>query len=487
MKTQPMNRSFYLFGALFLGLSIACGLFQSFIHFQVGSFQFHYLQSFNEWFLVVNIISLIGTMFLLKYLSHKKHWVPFSTGVISAILTFCQLIFTYVVAITVAKELTFSYIIYVLLLSLAAGIVFSLSLLFFHVDKRPWLKIAAIFMILNNLLLGAAFIWGLIDQAFIVNVMFDKIQQWFLLANNLAPLFFLMNFWSELKFLKAEEIEVNATGHGFLLDFTRMLGGIALITAFYLGTKVYHESYWALNWVKKGPEIGQQLANSFEERAYVSSKGDTLNYLFMKPLDYDPKKKYPMVVCLHGGPLPVKSGRVSQIIVTEPAPFLSNPENRKKYPAFLFVPQCPPGSTWGGVPNLSLPEADSLVFEAIGALEQEFEIDEKRRYVAGISMGGFGSWHFIGTRPEMFAAAIPICGEGNPALAKNMVDVPVWAFHGSKDRHVSVRGTRYMIEAIKKAGGNPQYTEFADAAHNIWPQIQAIPRLLDWLFAQKRK
>jgi predicted peptidase len=128
-----------------------------------------------------------------------------------------------------------------------------------------------------------------------------------------------------------------------------------------------------------------------------------------------------------------------------------------------------------------------LVFETLGALEHKFEIDEKRRYVAGVSMGGYGSWHFIGTRPEMFAAAIPICGEGNPGLAKNMVKVPVWAFHGSQDRNVSVKGSRKVIEAIRQAGGKPRYTEFADAAHHIWPQIAATPGVLEWLFAQKQK
>jgi predicted peptidase len=57
---------------------------------------------------------------------------------------------------------------------------------------------------------------------------------------------------------------------------------------------------------------------------------------------------------------------------------------------------------------------DLLVFEAISAFEEECAIDENRRYVTGLSMGGYGSWHFIGTRPEMFAAAIPVCGAGNP-------------------------------------------------------------------------
>lgn len=44
-----------------------------------------------------------------------------------------------------------------------------------------------------------------------------------------------------------------------------------------------------------------------------------------------------------------------------------------------------------------------------------------------------------------------------------------------------------MIEAIKKAGGNPKYTEFPDAGHGIWEKVEATPGILDWLFAQKKE
>lgn len=102
-------------------------------------------------------------------------------------------------------------------------------------------------------------------------------------------------------------------------------------------------------------------------------------------------------------------------------------------------------------------------------------------------MGGYGTWHLISTRPEMFAAAVPMSGGGNPALAPNMVDVPVWAFHGANDGNVPVSESRNMIEAIKTAGGNPRYTEYPKVAHNLTEQINNTPELLDWLFSQVHK
>ena len=92
----------------------------------------------------------------------------------------------------------------------------------------------------------------------------------------------------------------------------------------------------------------------------------------------------------------------------------------------------------------------------------------------------------LAPNPDLFAAAVPVCGGGNPQLASTITDVDVWAFHGEKDRNVPVENSRSMIDAIKKSGGSPKYTEFSDAGHNIWDQVMNTPGLLDWLFAQEK-
>jgi predicted peptidase len=238
-----------------------------------------------------------------------------------------------------------------------------------------------------------------------------------------------------------------------------------------------------------------KIAELFNARTYVSMQKDTMQYRLLKPIDYDSTKQYPLVVCLSGG-----AGRgtdnIKQIAGSRSAQVLSTLENRKKYPAFVFVPQCPPGSDWGRslgkIERESLikrgkynqPSVESLVFEIIYALEEEFNIDTTRRYITGQSMGGFGSWHFILTHPQMFAAAIPICGGANPDLAKNITDIPIWVFHGENDNTIPVDFSRNMIAAIKKAGGNPKYNEFPNVGHGSWHLAYDTPELLDWLFVQ---
>jgi predicted peptidase len=308
----------------------------------------------------------------------------------------------------------------------------------------------------------------------------EKMAQWTNLVSNLVPLLFIMRFSQELKRLKTNN--ENTSHPLFSESKLGVVGVLALLTILGFGGVFAHESYMSIYWTRRNLEKSQQLARVFEAHTFVGSQGDTLLYRLLKPLNYDSTKKYPLVVSLHHGG-DHGSDNIRQT-GSQPAAILSTEENRKKYPAFHFVPQCPQSSAWGG--NASYPAIDSLVFEAIYALEQKYAIDEKRRYIGGISGGGFGSWYFIATRPHMFSAAIPICGGGDPSLAPNMVDVAVWAFHGEWDRLAPVSGSRDMIEAIKKAGGNPRYTEYPETGHSIGHQVFQTPGLLDWLFAQER-
>jgi len=418
---------------------------------------------------------------LLKYLHHKQYLFAFRAGILATLLVFFQSILAYIILIFVARELQV-YSMIIVVVFLITAIVFALALIFSGAGEKPWLKTAGIFMLILYVVFGVALAWGTIPPGFLTAGTLQKIEQWVSLAGSIIPLFFIMDFVSELKFPSVTAEEPHRHGLKEQVSIGALI--ITVVVVITLGVKITRDSYWALDWNKKGPARAQELARAFERRIHVNGQGDTLRYLLMRPLDYDSSARYPLVVCLHGGPVP-KRNRELQVEVPEPAPILSEYKNRKEFPAFIFVPQGPPGFTWGGIPHL--PAVDSLVFETIDELENEFTIDVKRRYVAGGSMGGYGAWYFIGTRPEMFAAAIPFCGAGNIDLAQNMVDIPIWAFHGDVDRNVAVSGSRKMIEAIKKAGGDPRYTEFADVGHNVWPSIIETPGVLDWLFAQKRK
>jgi predicted peptidase len=127
-----------------------------------------------------------------------------------------------------------------------------------------------------------------------------------------------------------------------------------------------------------------------------------------------------------------------------------------------------------------------LVLKILDAVKKEFSIDSRRIYVSGQSMGGYGTWDLVTKKPEIFAAAVPMCGGGNTLLAANAVRVAIWAFHGAVDETVSVNESRTMIGAIRRAGGHPRYTEYPDVDHDVWNRAFMEPDLMDWLFAQHK-
>jgi predicted peptidase len=229
----------------------------------------------------------------------------------------------------------------------------------------------------------------------------------------------------------------------------------------------------------------------YEAREYADTDGAKLLYRLLKPQDYDPQVKYPLVLFLHGAG--ERGDDNTRQLVHGMNEFASD-EIMAKYPCFVIAPQCPREQKWVEVDwsatGHGMPAAAAaplrLTMEAIAALEKEFSIDPARIYVTGLSMGGYGTWDAIARYPERFAAAAPICGGGDPAQAPKFAQLPVWAFHGSKDGVVRPQRSREMIEAIKVAGGSPKYTEYPEAGHNSWTATYQNPEFFAWLFAQRR-
>jgi predicted peptidase len=232
-------------------------------------------------------------------------------------------------------------------------------------------------------------------------------------------------------------------------------------------------------------------AGEFEARTFTSDHG-SLPYRILSPAEVRAETKYPLVIVLHGAG---ERGEDNKSQLHHGGSLFLNAKNREKYPTFVVFPQCPNGKRWVEVdwgdpkphqqpkePGFSM----SLLLELIPSLEKTLPVDTSRVYVMGLSMGGFGVWDIAARHPDWFAAAVPICGGADDSTAPLLAKLPVWAFHGDQDNTVKPGRTRSMIEALKKAGGNPKYSELPGVSHNAWSPAFANPDLLPWLFAQKR-
>jgi predicted peptidase len=207
-------------------------------------------------------------------------------------------------------------------------------------------------------------------------------------------------------------------------------------------------------------------------------------YRLFIPPGYNDQKPYPLVLWLHGSG-GAGTDNIAQISEDQvPGTHIwTEPQTQSQHPAFVLAPQNP--GNWVERPE-ELSPGMLLVLGILESVKAEFNIDATRVYVAGQSDGGYGTWNLITQRPALFAAAIPICGGGSPRLASRAAQIPIWVFHGRRDDVVPVTESRNMIAAIRKAGGHPQYTEYARMGHDVWKRALTESDLVPWLFDHLR-
>lgn len=232
-----------------------------------------------------------------------------------------------------------------------------------------------------------------------------------------------------------------------------------------------------------------QKMTAFSKEIFIQN-GDSLPYRLLKPLP-SPQQTFPLVIFLHGAG---ERGNDNEVQIKHITELFLNDRNRTDHPCYVVAPQCPKGEMWarydGDVATMKLrkkpTKAMSLVIAMIDSVLEKYPIDRSRIYITGVSMGGFGTWDLISRYPEKFAAAIPICGGGDAAMAAKIKTVPIWAFHGAKDKIVSPDHSRKMINAIRESGGDANYTEYPEVEHNSWVKAYKDPALPEWLFRQKK-
>src|SRR5438067_11719457 len=163
-------------------------------------------------------------------------------------------------------------------------------------------------------------------------------------------------------------------------------------------------------WVLAANEESGQQAKVLEKTITVKT-----DYLLFLPEGYskDTDKKWPLMLFLHGAG--ERGSDVNKVKVHGPPKIV---EKRKDFPFIVVSPQCPADSWWRAFELLSL----------LDEIQKDYRVDPDRVYLTGLSMGGFGTWELASQAPQRFAAIAPICGGGNPALARRIKDLPIWVF-----------------------------------------------------------
>ena len=238
--------------------------------------------------------------------------------------------------------------------------------------------------------------------------------------------------------------------------------------------------------------LAMNLGAEPEAKNFTAKDGTEVLYRLVSPEKIEPGRVFPLVLFLHGSG---ERGSDNQAQLKHGVMAISEGAEKAGRGAYVIAPQCPEGQWWAeadaGWERLADAGGKNPLMDALVALVEEtakvLPVDRGRMYVTGLSMGGFGTFDLLVRSPGVWAAAMPICGGGDPRTVGKFKDVPVRIFHGDVDDAVAPEASRVMAEALQEAGADVELTMYAGVGHDSWTQTYADAGVMGWLFSQKKK
>jgi predicted peptidase len=207
---------------------------------------------------------------------------------------------------------------------------------------------------------------------------------------------------------------------------------------------------------------------SVAQLSQVHGKTD-YNFWVGIPADSIMNNKPPVLIFLHGRSL---SG--SDLNLVKRYGIVKEFEKGRDIPAIVVAPQVPKGKSWD----------PDKVLEVLRYVQAQYDTDTNRVYVAGMSLGGYGTLNFAGAYPNVVTAAVALCGGGNPKDGCDLAQVPLWIQHGNKDSAVPISESEKIVKAIKSCNGGEKlkYTIHEGASHGALEKVFRTDEMYDWLF-----
>jgi predicted peptidase len=235
-------------------------------------------------------------------------------------------------------------------------------------------------------------------------------------------------------------------------------------------------------------EIKGLNTDVFTKGLFKGTADTPIAYRLLKP--NPTKRKLPLVIVFHGSNA-VGNDNSSQLGIL--AKLFASNEIQAKYPAFVLAPQFPSRSSnyvldpsrnvLTSVPQPCLTTALQL----IDSLKNTLNIDDKRIYLIGFSMGASSVINALSLKPTVFAAGISISGIPQFNQVNTLTNIPIWLIHGNIDTENPFNSDKQFFEEVSH-NNKTRFWEFDNLAHNdIFAPAILTDELPKWLFKNKRK
>ena len=228
----------------------------------------------------------------------------------------------------------------------------------------------------------------------------------------------------------------------------------------------------------QGTTQTDSVSRGFQRRTFVDDNGAEHRYVIFVPHDYRPGSRPPVILSLNGHGENGDDG-IRQITGNFGVPVW---ESREFFPFLAVAPQCQTNGSWASG-SLDAKWAMQILDEVI----REFQADEDRIYLTGVSAGGSAAWDFASAFPMKFAAVIPLCGSGGGDLTRITESrIAIWNFYNGKDEKELVESNRRIREELIGLGCSPIFTEYPVGMHDCWSRGYRTAALYEWLSEQRR-
>lgn len=223
-----------------------------------------------------------------------------------------------------------------------------------------------------------------------------------------------------------------------------------------------------------------------------------LPYRMYVPETYDSNKKYKVLFFMHGMG---ERGSDNEHLKGEDyhrylCYVLEDEKLREEF--ILVAPQCEKSCCWVNydamvsyahgdeVSENACSDALALVYDFIeNKLAKEYSIDGSRIYMTGLSMGGFATWYTLINKPNLLAAAVPVCGGPEPQKLHQAKHTPIWAFHSLDDDIVPAICLSRTVEIAEKENFAEFHgTMYEHEGHGSWVRAYLERDVFDWMLSK---
>ena len=225
--------------------------------------------------------------------------------------------------------------------------------------------------------------------------------------------------------------------------------------------------YWGDDYVKPDHQFKDCVNDSLRWQCGYS-------YVIKLPDEFNKKKKYPVIIFLHGG------------VVARPKSLVRRQETLDAFnipnedPSILVAPI-----------RLEWDWDAKKIQDMIMDIKSNLKIDENRIYLTGLSMGGRGTFIVAAGLPQTFAAIMPLSPHHGPfsyvPLAEKVANIPTWLHHSTNDKTSKFSVAKEMADQLDSINTNFIFN-IGDFGHSGWKkEIYSNPDYMGWLLSWNKK